>query len=99
MATPETARAFCRRRSVELSTSEIPTHTVADVLGVTTSAICRWRRVGLPKASDYKSIGRPRKLTDEQLVKLSFLLSKGAVAHGWPNELGATRLPLSRLCI
>jgi transposase len=38
--------------------------------------------------SGKKSVGgRPRKLTDAQLGELAALLSKGATAHGWPNEL------------
>src|ERR1035437_4481904 len=33
------------------------------------------------------SSGRPRTITDEQLTELSRLLSEGAVAHGWENNL------------
>ncbi len=86
------SRAFLSAPECELSTTEIPTDTVADVLGVKTSTICRWRREGLSEASDQKSVGgRPRKLTDTQLVELASLLSKGAMAHGWPNELWTTK--------
>ena len=89
----ETVREFCQRRSIELSTSEIPAATVAEVLGVTPSTICRWRKHGMPdEQSVQKSVGgRPRKLTDIQLSELATLLSKGAVAHGWPNELWTTK--------
>jgi len=42
--------------------------------------------------SGKKSVGgRPRKLTDPQLDELAMLLSKGAMAHGWPNELWTTK--------
>lgn len=93
MTVSKTVRAFCRRRSIELSSSAIPTVTVADVLGVTTSTIFRWRRDSLPEGeSPQKSVGgRPRKLTDDQLDELAMLLSKGATAHGWPNDLWTTK--------
>jgi transposase len=93
MSVLETARAFCRRRSIELATTAIPKATVASVLDVTTAAVSRWRRLGLPsKDSVPKSVGgRPRKLTEEQLAVLAQLLSKGATAHGWPNDLWTTK--------
>ncbi len=93
MTVHETARGFCQRRSIELSTSEIPVSTVAEVLGVTASTICRWRKDGLPNESTgQKSVGgRPRKMNDAQLQKLETLLSMGATAHGWPNELWTTK--------
>jgi transposase len=93
MALPRTVRTFCQRRSIELSTSEIPVATVAEVLGVTPSTISRWRKDGMPNEhSAHKSVGgRPRKLTASQLQELAALLSKGATAHGWPNELWTTK--------
>ena len=48
MTVSETVRTFCQRRSIELSTSEVSAATVAEVLGVTTSTICRWRKDGMP---------------------------------------------------
>jgi len=88
-----TVRTFCRRRSIELSLSEIPVATVAEVLGVTTTTIFRWRKDGLPdRESLQKSVGgRPRKLSDAQLDELAMLLSRGATAHGWPNQLWTTK--------
>jgi transposase len=93
MTAIETARAFCRRRSIELVSSAIPTSTVADVLGVTTTAVCRWRRLGYPTndLTRKSGAGRPRQLSDEQLAELEQMLSKGATAHGWPNELWTTK--------
>ena len=93
MTVPETARAFCRRRSIELATSSIPTAMVADVLGVTTAAISRWRKLGHPvcESAGTSGAGRPRKLTDEQIAELAKLLSKGATSHGWPNDLWTTK--------
>jgi transposase len=93
MSALETARAFCRRRAVELATSDLPIETVADVLGVKRSTISRWRREGLTAgtAGPKSLVGRPRKLTDSQLDELASLLSKGAIEHGWPNELWTTK--------
>jgi transposase len=93
MTVPETVRGFCQRRSIELSTSEIPVATVAEVLGVTAPTIYRWRNEGVPNESpNQKPVGgRPRKLTDAQLQELETLLSQGATAYGWPNELWTTK--------
>jgi transposase len=93
MTVSKAVRAFCRRRSVESATSAIPTATVAEVLGVTTAAVCRWRKLGRPviESAGTARGGRPRKLTDEQLSELAQLLSKGATAHGWPNDLWTTK--------
>lgn len=120
----EPVRAFCQRRSIALSSSEISVATIAEVFGVTASTICRWRKEGIPKAfsnnpkfsttcsdgapvpssTGYSTtpipnekaiqnsrVGRPRKLTDAQLAELEALLSMGATAHGWPNELWTTK--------
>jgi len=93
MTGSETVRGFCQRRSIELSTGEIPVATVAEVFGVTVPTIYRWRNEGVPNEKpNQKSVGgRPRKLTDAQLQELETLLSKGATAYGWPNELWTTK--------
>ena len=92
MTAAETVRAFCQRRSIELSTTDIPVEMVAQVLGTTAATIGRWRKRGMPQTdSAQQSFGRPRKLTNDQLAELESLLSKGAVAHGWPNELWTTK--------
>jgi transposase len=93
MTLSDAVRAFCQRRSIELSDSEIPVATVAAVLGVTTSTICRWRKDGMQDGKPAKKSvgGRPRKLTHAQLNELAVLLSEGATAHGWPNELWTTK--------
>jgi len=93
MAVSEKVRAFCQRRSIALSNSTISTATVAKVFGVSAATVCRWRKVGTHEGkSAQKPVGgRPRKLTNEQLSKLAELLSKGATAHGWPNELWTTK--------
>src|SRR5687768_584710 len=93
MRLPNAVRRFCQRRSVELSSSEIPVATIAEVLGVTAAAIGRWRKNGIAdNNSASKSVGgRPRTLTDLQLEELESLLLRGATAHGWPNDLWTTK--------
>jgi transposase len=89
MAFSNAVRTFCQRRTIELSQSDIPVATIANVFGVPTSTVSRWRRVGMPdQIPAKKSVGgRPRNLSDAQLNELSLLLLKGAAAHGWPNDL------------
>lgn len=93
MGLSQAIRTFCQRRSIELSESDCSIATIADVFGVPPSTVSRWRRVGMPdQIPPKKSVGgRPRKLTDVQLNELSALLSKGATAHGWPNDLWTTK--------
>src|ERR1051326_8326386 len=50
MAVPRAAHAFCKCRSIELSATEMPVATIADVLGVPTSTIVRWRNEGLTES-------------------------------------------------
>ena len=93
MALSDAVRIFCQRRSIELSNSGILTATIAGVFGVAPSTICRWRKDGVPDEKPAKKSGggRPRRLTDAQLSELAVLLSKGATAYGWPNELWTTK--------
>jgi transposase len=62
---------------------------VANILGVTTQSLHRWRR--LARQADglrAKPVpGRPRLLNDDQLHHLEQLLQQGAVVHGWANHL------------
>ena len=62
---------------------------IARVLGVSTSSLNRWRQI-FRTGGNLKTIsrgGRPRKLSTAQIQALGKLLSQGATAHGWPNEL------------
>src|SRR5262245_61411113 len=93
MAMLQSVRRFCKCRSIELSTSEIPVTTVAQVLGVAPSTVSRWCNEGVrgSQSTEKSAGGRPRKLNDAQLNELAALLLKGATAHGWPNELWTTK--------
>jgi transposase len=78
-----------RIRAVELlKLGEAPA-VVARILGVKPTSLHRWRRMarqpdGLtPKPPS----GAKRRLDDAQLAQLEQLLSKGAPAHGFPNDL------------
>ena len=62
---------------------------VAHMLGVTKQSLYRWRQ-RLRTHGNLKYIsrnGRPRKLSTAQTEALRKLLSQGATAHGWPNDL------------
>lgn len=79
-----------RRGAVEaIQQGESPT-TVSRILNVSQSSVFRWLEMaeagptGLA-AKPYPP--RQLRLSDEQLQQLEQLLSKGATAHGWPNDL------------
>jgi transposase len=82
-----------RRRGVELlSQGESPTF-VARILGVDRSSLYRWRQ----RAADGPAAlaaqphpHRPPRLSTGQLGVLESLLTQGAAAHGWPNQLWTT---------
>jgi transposase len=82
-----------RRRAVELLQQGEPLTVVAHFLGVNRSSVYRWRRAAetSPQALDARPHPhRPNRLSDEQLRRLESLLSQGAQAHGWTNELWTT---------
>lgn len=84
-----------RNRAVELVEQGESRSTVARILGVTATSISRWRRrVREEGGLAARPIpGRPVRLSDSQISELERLLLKGAVAHGWLNELWtATRV-------
>jgi transposase len=85
----ETAREYRRRRSVELMNEGRPLPLIADILGVSRQSICHWRELAQSESglAMKPPTGRPCKLTDKQLAKLKELLSQGATAQGWCNEL------------
>jgi transposase len=62
---------------------------VARILGVTPSSLHRWRRQARqPDGLAAKPArGRKPRLTEQQLAVLQDLLTEGAVAHGWVNQL------------
>jgi len=62
---------------------------ISRILGVSLGSLYKWQersRRGEDLKTKFRS-GRPRTITDEQLTELSRLLSEGAVAHGWENNL------------
>src|SRR5215469_7510388 len=85
----ESAWDFKRRRSVQLVEEGEDATVIARILGVSKSSLYKWCRIRHNNGS-LKFIsrgGRPRKLSVERLEVLRELLSDGAKAHGWPNDL------------
>ena len=67
-------------------------HSQAEVarwVGASRSSVHRWRKVARRKngLAAKPHPGRPRLLTKKQHREIERLLKRGAVAHGWPNEL------------
>ena len=85
----ESAWEFKRRRGVQLIEEGEDATVIARILGVSECSLYKWRQIHRNNRS-LKFIprgGRPRKLSAEQIEALRELLSKGAKANGWPNEL------------
>jgi transposase len=78
-----------RRRAVALVEQGEAPAVVARILGVTPSALHRWRRMARqgPGLAAKPVSGAKRRLTDAQLRQLQDLLDQGAPAHGFLNEL------------
>jgi len=80
---------YRRYRAVELMEQGESKALISRILGVFRASLNTWQRRSR-RGEDLKSkplSGRPRSITDEQLAELSRLLSEGAVAHGWENNL------------
>ena len=79
-----------RRRAVGLLERGEKPSDVRRILGVSPSALKAWRRVVRERGHDAlaaKPRHVPKRLNEEQLRQLAEELKKGAVAHGWANEL------------
>jgi putative transposase len=66
-----------------------PKDLISRILGVSLVTLNKWQERSR-RGEDLNtkiSSGRPRTISDEQLTELSRLLSEGAVAHGWENNL------------
>lgn len=77
-----------RFRAVELMDRGEPRKLIARVLGVSPAALSQWRKradAGALKAKP--QLGPRRKLSDRDFQRLEELLSQGATAHGWLNDL------------
>lgn len=66
---------------------------IARVLGVSTASLAKWEKLHRAGVSlkDVAVGGRPRRLSDDQLEILGELLSLGATAHGWHNNLWTSK--------
>jgi len=78
-----------RKRAVQAVSDGEPRKTVAKVLGVHIKTVSRWVRAARqPGGLNAKPQPGPAPgLTDADLRRLQSLLSKGAKAHGWHNQL------------
>ena len=77
-----------RFRAIELMDRGEPRKLIARILGVSPTALSRWRKLADAGELQAKPIpGAPRRLTDEDFRRLEGLLLQGATAHGWLNEL------------
>ncbi len=93
MYTKESAREFQRRRAVELSEQGKSASLISRMLGVSAASVYKWRRIHRAGGS-LKFVapsGRPRRLSNDQLESLRKLLSLGATAHGWHNDLWTSK--------
>jgi transposase len=77
-----------RLRAVALMDRGEPRKLIARILGVSPTALSRWRK--LADAGELKAKptpGAPRRLTDQDYRRLEVLLLQGATVHGWCNDL------------
>ncbi len=74
-----------RRRALELIDSGKRIKEVSKIIGVTERSVYRWKidEKEPPDKSDRRPIGRPRRLSNDQLAELSKELMQGAIAHGY----------------
>jgi transposase len=83
------AEEYRRYRAIELMEQGESKALISRILGVSVVSLNNWQKRSR-RGEDLKTrprSGRPRTITDEQLTELSRLLSEGAVAHGWVNNL------------
>jgi transposase len=80
---------FLRYRAIDLMKKGEPKNLISRFLGVSRHSLNNWwKRVVNGESLDRKpSSGRPRRLKNQQLDELAALLSRGALAHGWENNL------------
>lgn len=79
-----------RLRAVELLQQGEKPSVIARILGLHKSSLYRWKEAveqGGAAALETKPAKRPPGLNDQQLAQLADELRKGAVAHGWVNDL------------
>jgi transposase len=77
-----------RFRAVKLVEEGVPRKWIVRVLGVSRGTLSRWCKLAASCELQAKPHpGCPRRLTDEDCQRLKELLSEGAAAHGWDNNL------------
>ena len=80
-----------RQRAMALLESGLTMEEVSHRVGTSIASVSRWRQAmaeGGPAALAAKPVpGRPHKLPKSECRRLLELLLKGAIAHGYPNEL------------
>ena len=83
---------FCRQRAVELIRQGESKEVIAHVLGVSRASVNNWwqRAVTGDDLKVKTGGGRPRRLTGDQLRRLTELLKEGPEAQGWANNLWTT---------
>src|SRR5436190_3686837 len=82
-----------RRRAIELLRDGERQVDVARFLGVDRTSVYRWQQQaerGEQALAAQAHPHRPPALADHQLLRLEALLSEGAAAHGWHNQLWTT---------
>jgi transposase len=78
-----------RRRAVKLLERGEAPAVVARILGVKRTSLHRWRRMAqqMDGLAAKPPSGAKRRLDNARLAELEQLLSQGATAYGFPNEL------------
>ena len=79
-----------RREGMALLAKGMPQAEVARIEGVSRTTVLRWERLRAEKrgaAWKQRRLGRPPKVTEAHLRKLSSALKRGAQAHGFLNDL------------
>jgi transposase len=85
----KSVREFCRQRAVQLLQQGESKEIISRVLGVSRNSVNVWWRMARAgeDLAHKPNRGRPRRLNDEQLQRLSDILKQGPEAHGWDNNL------------
>jgi len=80
-----------RQRAIGLLKSGLTMEEVSHRVGTSIASVCRWKQAvaegGLAALAAKPVPGRPRKLQQDECVRLLELLLKGPMAYGYPNEL------------
>ncbi len=89
----EIVSEFCQHRALKLMQEGESKEIISRILGVSRTSLNVWLRKSNSAGSLTRKYGagRPRRLSDKQLVELEELLKKGATAHGWENNLWTSR--------